>query len=221
MIAERMRQGLMSQSKRISGSARPVFSGHFEDGGVHPHEHAFILPCAEFNDDGHIDSITVTAKMGFEAEDQRALHHIRRLFGRDGHSLDLLLLGVGDAEDFGGMARPHSRLLHASNTWESVTPFVPTRHPKRVRGRDVDDIPSQVRRGCLQLGLPEPVIVEPIDGEWHKFRRRRRDGGGRRGPDCAYGMRLVFAEPVRGPIALGFGAHFGLGVFAAVETREA
>lgn len=218
IVAERMRQGLMSQSKTISGNARPVFSGHFDDGLVHQHAHAFILLSADFNDDGRIDTITVSAKMGFDVEDLRALQQTRCLFGRDEHFLDLVLLGVGDATDFGGAAQPHSRLLHESKTWDSVTPFVPTRHPKRVRGRDVDDIRSQVRQGCAQLGLPEPVSVEALDGEWHKFRRWRRNGKGRRGPDRAYGVRLVFAEAVRGPIAIGYGAHCGLGLFAAVGS---
>jgi CRISPR-associated protein Csb2 len=26
-------------------------------------------------------------------------------------------------------------------------------------------------------------------------------------------LRLTFEQPVRGPIALGFGSHFGLGLF--------
>ena len=220
VVAERMRQGLMSQSKKISGNARPVFSGHFDDGRAHPHDHAFILPSADFNDEGRLDTVTVAAKMGFDAEDLRALQLTRRLFGRGDHFLDLVLLGVGDAADFGGTTRPHSPLLHQSTTWESITPFVPTRHPKKVRGSDVDDIRSQVRRGCAQLGLPEPASVESLDGEWHKFRRHRRNGKGRRGPDRAYGVRLIFAETVRGPIVLGYGAHFGLGLFTAVEADK-
>ena len=220
LVAERMRQGLMSQSRKISGDARPVFSGHFDDGLAHNHEHAFILPSADFNDDGRIDAITVTAKMGFDVEDRRALEQTRRLFGRDDHFLDLVLLGVGHAADFGGARRPHSTLLHESTTWESIAPFVPTRHPKTVRGKAIDDIPSQVRRSCAQLGLPEPVSVESLDGEWFKFRRHRRHGKGRRGPDRAFGLRLVFSEPVRGPIALGYGAHFGLGLFTAVDEPD-
>lgn len=30
-----------------------------------------------------------------------------------------------------------------------------------------------------------------------------------------YAVHLEFPEPVRGPIALGYGGHFGLGVFIA------
>lgn len=32
-----------------------------------------------------------------------------------------------------------------------------------------------------------------------------------------YGFEIEFAEPVCGPIALGFGCHFGLGLFLPVE----
>lgn len=28
--------------------------------------------------------------------------------------------------------------------------------------------------------------------------------------------RLTFSEPVQGPLALGFGCHFGLGLFAPI-----
>lgn len=35
--------------------------------------------------------------------------------------------------------------------------------------------------------------------------------------DAGFAIRLVFAEPVSGPHALGYAAHFGLGQFRAVE----
>ncbi|WP_438041345.1 hypothetical protein [Sorangium sp. So ce128] len=31
---------------------------------------------------------------------------------------------------------------------------------------------------------------------------------------ASLGLRLTFAEPVRGPIALGYASHFGLGAMA-------
>jgi hypothetical protein len=45
---------------------------------------------------------------------------------------------------------------------------------------------------------------------FHRFRSRR----GEKQPD-ALGtfLRLTFAEPVQGPLALGYGSHFGLGLF--------
>jgi CRISPR-associated protein Csb2 len=56
--------------------------------------------------------------------------------------------------------------------------------------------------------LPSGLQLAP---RWRHYRRVRRDEG--KGPPqvLAVGIRLTFAEPVQGPIALGYGSHFGLG----------
>ena len=113
-----------------------------------------------------------------------------------------------------------------------MTPFVPTRHGKRKRSGEpkVDEAGLQVgspTHDLLRLlelaGLPAVDALEPIDGvvlagrlvRWLDFYRwRSRRGGGARGDSRGYGFRLTFQEPVSGPIAVGFGAHFGLGIFA-------
>jgi CRISPR-associated protein Csb2 len=48
---------------------------------------------------------------------------------------------------------------------------------------------------------------------WLQFQRRRRHGEGLHAGEFGYGFQLTFAEPVPGPLALGYGAHFGLGLF--------
>jgi len=48
---------------------------------------------------------------------------------------------------------------------------------------------------------------------WQAFQRRRYQGDGKKGPDRGYWLELEFKEPQQGPIALGYAAHFGLGVF--------
>lgn len=45
---------------------------------------------------------------------------------------------------------------------------------------------------------------------------RRRRGDGVRGSSPPVAFYLAFDEPVQGPIALGYGAHYGLGVFRVV-----
>jgi CRISPR-associated protein Csb2 len=221
---ERLRVSAMAQSRKMSGDARQVFSGHGESAS--DHRHAMYLSSSEDPTNaahGFIDHLTISARSGFDDDDVRALQQLRRLWRRDGHDLDLILVGLGDASDFGGVADPYAALLAESRIWESVTPFVPTRHPKIVRGIRVDTIEDQLRRGCEQLldGVA-PVEVSPLGdrGRWSQFRRQRPQGGGRRGPDGAFGARLVFERPVRGPIAIGYGAHFGLGAFAAVQERR-
>ena len=218
-IGERLRASLMSQSRRISGQARQVFSGH--DDAVSNHQHAMYLSSSDDPTNagrGFIDHLIVAAKAGFDEQDVIALQQLRCLWGRGGHDLELVLTGIGQPGDFGGAKDPRTRVLAESRVWESVTPFVPTRHPKAVRGVRIDTIEDQLRRGCAQLLGVEPVDVSPVGDPmaWLSFRRRRSNGTGRRGPDRAFGARLVFDRSIRGPIALGYGAHFGLGMFAGV-----
>ncbi|MBD2027074.1 type I-U CRISPR-associated protein Csb2 [Leptolyngbya sp. FACHB-711] len=54
---------------------------------------------------------------------------------------------------------------------------------------------------------------------WQAFQRRRYHGDGRKESDRGYWMEIEFAEPKAGPIALGYAAHFGLGVFVPVFGR--
>jgi CRISPR-associated protein Csb2 len=57
--------------------------------------------------------------------------------------------------------------------------------------------------------------VFKVAGQWRtiqfkRFRRRAGDDGGQR---LAGAFRLTFRHPVRGPLALGWSSHFGLGQF--------
>ena len=64
-------------------------------------------------------------------------------------------------------------------------------------------------------------MSESIDGRlsmrWRNFRLERPNA--QRHPCVAmgFGLRLCFADPIPGPLALGYGAHFGLGCFEASD----
>jgi CRISPR-associated protein Csb2 len=225
-VAERMRKALMSKS-----DAAAVFSGRGVDNQPNRnHEHAFILAEASGRRDD-ITHVTVYARMGFDGVARRALDTVRQIWG-GAALLDVVLLGVGDVKDFAGtdVRAGQCPLLATSTTWISRTPFVPTRHPKR-RGRSVQRDETGMVIGSpehdlvrlLQLGgypslarPPVPVDHTLLGGRptrWSEFRTRRIEGDGRRGPAGGCGFRITFVEPVSGPIALGYGAHFGMGVF--------
>lgn len=206
-VGERLRVAAMSKSKAILGDASTVFSGHGEAATMH--QHAMYLSTGT---EGFIEHVVIAARMGFGRADVRALQSLRRVWGRDGHDLELVLVNLWD--EVPSDAAPPA--LATSTDWESVTPFVPTRHPKR----NSDGIADQIRRGCVQLLGISPTDVEPFGEvqDWARFRRMRRDGGGRRGPNRPYGARLRFARPVTGPIAIGYGSHFGLGLFEATGS---
>lgn len=217
-IGERLRIAAMSHSRRISGDVRPVFSGH---GDIGPgHQHAMYLSTTEdptHRARGLIDHVLINARSGFKEEDIIALQSLKRLWGHGGHDLELILTGLGKPDDYGGIHGPKLPILAKSKVWESVTPFVPTRHTKTTRGIKIDTIEDQLIRGCEQFLGVKPISVSPIGNSeaWSRFRRRRFNGGGSRGMDRAFGVRLVFKDSVEGPIALGYGAHFGLGLFEA------
>lgn len=217
LITERLRAAAMSCSKRISGDAQPVFSGHGAEASGHRHA-MYLATSEDERRQGFIDHLMICARAGFQDADVMALQQLRKLWGKGGHDLELILVGLGHPADFGGHDRPRSSVLAESRIWDSVTPFIPARHPKRVRGVEVDGIEDQLRRACEQLLGVAPAKVEPRGdrADWMKFRRQRREGGGRRGPNWAVGARLEFEQPVLGPIALGYGCHFGLGLFHAV-----
>lgn len=228
-VAEKLRQGLLSQGGNV-----PVFTGKTVDGKpLRGHRHAFILPEANGRH-GHVTHCTVYAEMAFESNALRALHRLTNVWGHGGHDIQTVLIGVGSPESFAGqdLEAGQCPLLIESPVWISRTPFVPTRHPKATRSGEpkLDDRGLQIgspehdlRRllRALRGGLPDPVRVQPIAGthlggkavSWGAFRTTRQKGGGRRASGVAYGFRIEFPQPVAGPIAVGFGAHFGLGAF--------
>lgn len=209
------------------------------------HRHAFWLP-EDADGDGQIDHVIVYARGGFDREVRNKLDRITRLWierpGKDGEGDDtdltarkewrLALEGFGTPSDF----RDASRLLSYSRTWESVTPFLAAGHLK------AGGYPAEIRRLLKHRRLPNPTSIAflrprssgPSDADddphgkdvgvvirgrprraihFHRFRSR----GGEQQPDTiGTFLRLQFAEPIEGPLALGYGCHFGLGLFAAL-----
>jgi CRISPR-associated protein Csb2 len=53
-----------------------------------------------------------------------------------------------------------------------------------------------------------------------QFLTSRHRGGGSRGPDGGAAFDITFPEERPGPFALGYGAHFGLGLFLPVSSAN-
>lgn len=245
LIASRMRQALMAHSRAIGETehALPVFSGKDPDGEPlrDDHQHAFYLP-ADDDGDGRIDHITVWTRNGFEPVACAALGNVRRLWGSEGHDIHLALESLGDGCACGGFNRRSGQtpLLGESRIWESVTPLVLTRYLKVKRSERSDPLMHEkaVWRELLKAlelelrrvrpDLPEIVSVDYRGASkargkeipWHRFRRQRINGNGAVASPQGYGFRITFASPVHGPLAAGYGCHFGLGQFAAADIAE-
>lgn len=109
-----------------------------------------------------------------------------------------------------------------AEVWESVTPFVPSRHHLRGgKPRDPESLLNQIRRELVQRGMANSDSVEVEQSgqaTWvavHVPRRSRAKSanlGDRRG----YWLRLKFSEPISGPLRLGHSSSFGLGLFMPI-----
>lgn len=213
-IGELMRTATMGQCKRAFGEAciPPIFSGH--DLPVdNRHRHAFYLPW-DSNGDGRLDRILVFVPDGMDHAQLRSLTAVNKLWDRDGGNWRLALEANGLVDIVPALTGSNTG---GSTVWESVTPYL---HPWHVKKRfSVED---QVRRECHERGLPAPVTLESFaEVDVGKGRLRRpihfRRFRSRRGLEQADRLgsfwRLTFAEPLAGPLALGFACHFGLGLF--------
>ncbi|MGH7915448.1 MAG: type I-G CRISPR-associated protein Csb2, partial [Candidatus Binataceae bacterium] len=240
-VAEAARRALMGMYGRLTekdgirGRSK-VFSGKDELGPpLSDHRHAYYLPTDE-DGDGRLDHLTIFAAAGFGPDERRALDGLHKLRtyreSEAEHPLRLLLMGMGASHEY-----CHGP-LSVSREWTTATPYLATRYAK-TRGRNRIDIGSAEDRAAFlvedlrtQVAAVRPDLVDEvvsltIEPEWDgnhvfrigtrwrtiqfkRYRGKPSDDGGRR---LAGAFRLIFRHPVRGPIALGFSSHFGMGLF--------
>jgi CRISPR-associated protein Csb2 len=105
-----------------------------------------------------------------------------------------------------------------AKVWSTVTPVILPGHDNRDRTEQL------LRRTLEQVGFPPRLLHEAVL-EW------RREGF-RSGVDLArrycvgshherlprYHVRLTWSVPVRGPLCLGTGRYYGMGLFATEES---
>jgi len=234
-LADNLRKALMSlTAKENNGVPSITFSGKDEQGRpLRGHQHAFFIPLDD-DEDGRIDSIAIYAPKGFTDLDVVAMGRLRRLWQHGGRpGLLPVLLGIGLPEDFIGRNSSSmlTRAITKSHRWESRSPFVLVRYPKvrrngqpklRDDGTWIDGPEDQLKLEIRRQGLPEPVSIKwlkhaKLGGrniQWQSFAKRRTGGGGSFAGG-GYGFEITFREEVAGPLALGYGCHFGLGQFSA------
>ena len=192
------------------------------------HRHAFWLP-EDADGDGWIDHGSVFVAGGMHRDVQAKLDRITRLWlapKQRSEEVDaepgavkewhLALEGFGRPADFTGGAR----IFGTSRRWRSVTPFLASGHLKAA------GYPGEVRRLLQRRGQNAADVevgeLETIDFggtprraiHFHRFRSRGREAQ----PDAAGALLdIVRPEELEGPLAIGYGSHFGLGLFVAAD----
>lgn len=239
------RRAAMSQYGKLTDGAHSWrLSGHEAKGPARQgHRHAFYLPLDD-DGDGRLDHLLVFVPEGLNVTELNAvaaLSYLQEAVPPWHLDVRLQRLLVRD-EGRDGVATLAA--CRPSTVWRSVTPFLLNRYPKRYRdgrpkwnerGEQIDGPEDQLRRE-LRLrpnggeAARSVVRIERIacglrtgghsaqELGWDAFERQRPGARGAvRMP--AYGFEVEFAEPVAGPLALGYGNHFGLGMFRPVDEK--
>jgi len=240
-IGELMRLAALSQFgwRRGDSSGRPMpkapwqISGRDSEGRPlrdPAHRHASWLP-EDADSDGLIDHVSVFIPDGIDRCVQAKLDRITRIWVErkqraDDEDIDvtgteewrLALEGFGKCCDFSNSAPIFGR----SRSWQSATPFLAAGHLKSERHA------GEFRRLVRRTGMDERFGFDTsmidicelksirIGGSarhvlhFHRFRSRGRE---RQHDTTGALLQVKFPVPVNGPVAMGYGSHFGLGLF--------
>lgn len=228
-ICETLRRAVLSRARQRLGALPPVLSGKDEQGAPlrdqHGHAH-FLFEDADA--DGRVDHLCVWCPAGLREAEGEVLRGVERIWTRDGRqewSLSVDHLGEP------GPLRTRSARFAIATQWESVSPFVLVRHPRRTRagaprlradGVWIDGLEDQLQRELAMRGLPPAVQIARVP-DAHGDRKPRDLALHACRPAAAaaaFFVRLRFARPLAGPLALGRDSHFGLGGFRACSGRS-
>ena len=209
-LSEAVRKALMSNAGS-SGAITELIHGH--NGDTHCAIAALPFVRGDYGD-GHLMGFAVVLPRAVSIEDRRnVLAACERLVE---NGLHLPGLGRWELEPADESA-PKQALRPAtwtrtSRVWKTVTPILLDKFPKKG-GPTVEQILSA---SCRRIGLPDPARVE--HGPYSQMKgvspvpafRLRRPSEDR----ARWGVHatIEFANPVRGPVLLGAGRYFGLGL---------
>lgn len=212
----------------IAKIGTPNFTGCDDQGNpLTSHGHVYVLPRIEGDE---LVGFELHCANGFTEAEVGHLYSIRKLYGKEG---EMLIRVVNLASDRGASAQ-----VWASETPFFLSRWPLTRHgkPRLIKGSNYqkDGPEHQALKGLCYLpqfdldpklcsfeassqGLSlmhegRTVAIAMIE-RWMGAERWKRDRvHGKMAIPTAYRVRLLFLEPVEGPIAIGYSAHFGLGL---------
>jgi CRISPR-associated protein Csb2 len=186
-IAERFRRILMGiYGRQNNGEKSESFSGKKADGTrIMSHDHAAFLPFDK-SGQGRLEQITIIASGGFSPAEVRALVSLQdqaitfHSENDDPHPLHAVLLGLGMLSDLQSLGDRSPQPLSSSSTWQTTTPYLAHRHPKKRGSRKdpVEELASpsaflipRIREDLARLIArrpdladidPDKIIIEPV-----------------------------------------------------------
>jgi len=198
----------------------PALHGHGFDGN--PHVAYLGLPvCGSPHSDGHLVGLAVAVPGMDEAERRRILRGIL------GPEVDgtVQLTVPGYRSPFELKYRPDERLprsatvshwSRSSRQWVTATPIVLDRYPKN------GDLAEAVLESVVNAGFPEPDEVEVSREAMTTggVRLTPRDLPRRSRGRLYCHARLTFGQKVEGPVLVGAGRYFGIGLLQPERRLE-
>lgn len=201
ILTRALRRAVMARVQRTLGARAELplfFSGHERDGQPDRGEHGSHLT---FAFDPPSRRLLVVAPHWIERRppNKSELGALRDL-GRALDGFTELLAGVAGRLQLraGRIGVETDPLFGRAREWATVTPYVVTRHPKRLSA--IEALASDVRMQLRRAGLPAARV--------EAFAARGVAGLGLVG-----NVTVTFDEPIAGPILLGRDRHFGGGMF--------
>lgn len=227
--AELIHRSLVAHVGRGMKADCPELTGRSAAGSpLKGHRHAHILP-ADLDGDGRLDHVIIYAPMGLGPDAQQAVRALKRTWTKGGvGDLRVALAGQGGLDTLRSLPEPFGSRVAAllgpstgASVWTSVTPLVLPRFQKR-HGRNA--LEGQILAELSSRRLPPAhVEVRSWDAQTLPMRhaiRVRRPPSAPPPVDAGVAVVLTFDEPVCGPLSLGYGSHFGLGLFSAAGSKS-
>jgi CRISPR-associated protein Csb2 len=189
------------------------FTGHSEDGKPARsgrHEHLFFL-ADDSDGDGRVDRIAVLAphladrSLEYSSVQRRKLQRYLAVLDRALQELSVLRAGRAGLLHLHrtDKIKDNDAVFGPAESWVSCSLYRPTRHARRVAVEAA--VLRDLTEECARRGLPRPraeisnVVIGPRGGILAR-------------------ARLGFTVPVRGPLLLGAGSHFGAGMFVGERS---
>lgn len=208
-IARALRRAVMARAQYAAGERErlpPFFTGHEMDGAPIRRSDSSHLAFA-FDPTSRLLLVLaphlIERRSATEQERKHlcsldvAMEGFRELRAGSAGLLTLLPRAISEGGD--------GSLFGPSRVWESVTPYVVTRHVKGVGA--VEALAGDVRAECRRIGLPEARI--------ESLNVRGVPATGLTGD-----VRLTFSQDVSGPILLGRTRYVGGGFFRPVHDAS-
>lgn len=245
-IARQLRRALMAFADQ---PVHEIISGHRPDGAASEVPHMAVVPLPVVTGphaDGALIGIALVLP---RALDDTARTAVMKAIGRfeakhrteDAEDASPIPLFLGNAgtlvlrRDVWGQERRATlrptTWIGPARRWASATPLALDRNPGDLHDTDPErrrvafrEATAVVIEAVRRIGLPAPAEIDVLrscvlPGTAKPLRYPRFPVDPRRPQRVLVHARLVFEEPVEGPILLGAGRYQGLGLFLPVDDR--